>query len=145
MPYYAFCYNTTPHTDFPYSPFELIFGKTAILPNNVRKPESIEPLYNYEQYYSELKFKLQTAATKTNKLLNEIKSKRNLAQQSKANPIQITINDNVMLQNENRAKLDKIYNGPFKVIDIDHPNVTLLDETTNQKHIVHKNRITIIK
>ena len=145
LPYYAFCYNTTPHTDFPYSPFELMFGKTATLPNNARKPESIKPLYNYEQYYSELKFKLQTAATKTNQLLEEIKHKRNLAQQSKINPIQITINDKVMLQNENRTKLDKIYNGPYKIIDIEHPNVTLLDENTNQKHTVHKNRLVIIK
>ena len=43
---------------------------------------------------------------KTNKLLNEIKHKRNIAQQPKANTTQITINDNAMLQNENRTKLD---------------------------------------
>lgn len=27
LPYYTFCYNTSPHTDHEFTPFELVFGK----------------------------------------------------------------------------------------------------------------------
>lgn len=141
LPYYAFCYNTTPHTDFPYTPYELVFGKTATLPNNLKNPTHIEPLYNYDQYFRELKYKLQVTAMRAKALIEKNKSKRNLIQQKRANPIDIKINEQVLIENPNRNKLDKIYKGPFKVIKIEHPNVIILDEKTNVQHKVHKNRI----
>lgn len=58
--YVAFCYNSMPHISFneQFTPFELIFGKKFnilnIFSNNV-----IEPIYNIENYASELKYKLQ--------------------------------------------------------------------------------------
>lgn len=46
-----------------------------------------------------------------------------------------------MLENPNRNKLDKVYSGPFRIIDIQHPNVILFDQATNKQYIIHKNRI----
>lgn len=139
LPYYAFCYNTTPHTDFPYTPFELIFGHTANLPETLRNPNEIEPIYNYDEYYTELKFKLKSAAQKTNELVNKIKLKRQNNQIENSKPSKIQIDDYVMLENHNRAKFDKLYKGPYKVIEINHPNITILDENNNQQYTVHKN------
>ena len=141
LPYYAFCYNTTPHSNFLYTPFELIFGRTAKLPNNISKPTEIEPIYNYDEYYSELKQKLQFSAMKTKQIMDRIKRKRIEKQEKTSKPIEIKVHDKVMLENENRTKFDKIYKGPYEVIKIDHPNVTLVDTETKQEKIVHKNRI----
>lgn len=141
LPYYAFCYNTTPHTDFPYTPYELVFGKMVTLPSNLKNPTQIEPLYNYDQYYNELKYKLQDTAIKTKELIDKVKNKRNTIQQNKANPIDLKIHDRVLIENASRNKFDKIYKGPFKVIKIEHPNVTIVDEETNIQHVLHKNRI----
>lgn len=57
-----------------------------------------------------------------------------------SSPINITIGDTVYLQKENRRKLDQVYTGPFKIININHPNVTIEDNSKNHQ-IVHKNRI----
>lgn len=139
LPYYAFCYNTTPHTDFPYTPFELIFGHTANLPGNLKNPNEIEPIYNYDEYFTELRYKLKVAAQKTNELINRIKLKRQQNQIENTKPNTIELNDYVMLENRNRTKFDKIYKGPYKVIEINHPNITIIDENNNQKYTVHKN------
>lgn len=141
LPYYSFCYNTTPHTGFPYSPFELVFGKSATLPNNLKNPDSIEPVYNFNTYYTELKHRLQTTAAKAKIIIDRIKSKRNSNQLSKANPIEIKLGDKVMLEIPNRNKLDNVYKGPFTVTRIDHPNVKIENKSSNATHIVHKNRI----
>lgn len=141
IPYYAFCYNTTPCTDIPYTPYELVFGKMATLPNNLKNPTRIEPIYNYDQYYAELKYKLQATAIRTQNIIDKVKNNRNTKQQVTAKPINIEIDDLVMLENPNRNKLDKVYKGPYKVINIAHPNITILDEATNIQHTVHKNRV----
>lgn len=141
LPYYSFCYNTTPHTDFPYSPFELVFGKLATIPNNIKNANFIEPVYNFENYYSELKNKLQTSAARARIIIDKLKIKRNSKQLADSIPIEVKLGDNVMLEVPNRSKLDKVYKGPFTVIKIEHPNVTIENKTNQTKHIIHKNRI----
>lgn len=56
--FYEFSYNTTPHTDHNFTPFELVFGKKATLPHDTIQNNN-EPIYNYDSYKSELKFKLK--------------------------------------------------------------------------------------
>lgn len=48
--------------------------------------------------------------------------------------------DTVYLQKENRRKLEQVYTGPYKIVDINHPNVSIQDSTGNCQ-TVHKNRI----
>ena len=141
LPYYTFVYNTTPHTDFIYTPFELVFGHSAGLPQHITNIQKLDPIYNLEDYYSELKHKLQLAAIKTKQMLDKQKQKR-ISQQI-VNPLQLQINDRVMLANENRTKLDKIFKGPFIVVEINHPNVKIFDPSTKKEQIVHKNRIKL--
>ena len=61
IPYYTFAYNTTPHVDTDYSPYELIYGKLATLPNTLY--ENKEKIYNLENYSNELKLRLNKSIT----------------------------------------------------------------------------------
>lgn len=140
LPYYSFCYNTTPHTEHSYAPFELIFGTQPNFPKSIKETKKIDPLYNHEAYYKELKFKLQTAAIRAKELLEKSKDKR-IQQQDNKNPIDIQINDEVWLKKENRKKLDQIYLGPFQVVEINHPNVKIKNKLNNEFQTVHKNRL----
>lgn len=138
IPYYCFCYNTSPHSDHQYTPFELVFGRQPNYPSSLKNIDRIDPVYNIENYHNELKFKLQTAAFKARELLDIAKQKR--ISTTSSSPINVTIGDTVYLQKENRRKLDQVYTGPFKIISINHPNVTIEDNLKNHQ-TVHKNRI----
>lgn len=140
LPYYSFCYNTTPRPDFHYTPFELIFGHQAVIPQKLMNPKTIDPNYNIDQYYFELREKLQSASLKTKQLLTSQKIKQNQKQEIYANPIDIKLEDKVLVTNENRHKLDPVYKGPYIVKNINHPNVTLVDEKNNRL-VIHKNRL----
>lgn len=140
MKYYEFSYNTTPHSDHGYTPFELVFGRKAILPQDLYNG-IIEPIYNIESYKNELQFKIQ----KSNKLAREKLISQKLLRSQKsantANPIEVKEGEIVYLSNENRRKLDAFYNGPYIVTKIQNQNCEILNEITNKSMIVHKNRL----
>lgn len=139
--YYTFNFNTTPHIEHGYTPYELVFGQKAKLPHDFDKNTNHEPIYNIEQYFNELKFRLQ----KTNEIAKEnlIKRKetRQLTDYDKYHPIDLKIGDQIYISNENRKKLDPFYLGPYTVKEINDPNCTIVNQTTNKHTIVHKNRI----
>ena len=141
LPYFSFFYNTTPHTEHTFAPFELIFGTQANYPSKITNNTRIDPIYNYDAYFKELKHKLQTAALKAKTLLEQSKQKRINTQSKFSNPINVHIGDQVWLKKENRRKLDPVYSGPFTIVNIQHPNVTIVNQISNEKQIVHKNRI----
>ena len=140
LPYYSFCYNTTPRPDFHYTPYELIFGHPVTLPQNLKNPKALEPNYNLDQYHLELKQKLQAARLRTGELLDKQKIDRNNKHETQARPIEIKLNDKVMITNENRNKLNPVYKGPYTVVAINHPNVTISNENA-EPYTVHKNRL----
>lgn len=59
IPFCVFMMNTSVNATTSYTPFELMFGLKANTPISVCK--SPEVVYNYNDYYFELKFKLQNA------------------------------------------------------------------------------------
>lgn len=138
--FYSFVYNTTSHTDTDYTPFELIFGRKANLPQDIFK-NKVDPVYNVEQYCNELKYKLQ----KSNLIAKEklIKEKHNRLQNLNkyTNSIKISKGDLVYITNENRKKLDPHYIGPYKVKEVQEQNCKLEELNSRKLTIVHKNRI----
>lgn len=140
LPFYTFCYNTTPHSSHQYTPFELVYGKQPNYPSTLQNTVSIEPVYNIENYASELKFKIQTAAIKARELLELAKSKRISIQSEESYPIEVKVTDKVWLKNENNRKLDPTYIGPFEVVDINHPNLKIRNRD-GKLQTVHKNRV----
>lgn len=141
LPYFTFYYNTTPHSAHNFAPFELLFGKQANYPNELKNVKTIEPVYNHDLYYKEVKFKLQTAAQKAKTLLEKAKQKLTTNHKRHARPITIKLGDQVWLKKENRRKLDPVYSGPYKITGINHPNATIENQTTKETQTVHKNRL----
>lgn len=140
MKYYEFNYNTTPHSDHGYTPYELVFGFKAILPQELQT-DRVEPVYNLEAYKNELRYKIQKSNCLAREKLIAQKLMRSQKSEQTSNPIEIQIGDQVYLTNENRRKLDSFYNGPYLVTQIDNQNCKIQHQTTNNSLIVHKNRL----
>lgn len=117
--YYQFCFNTTPHTEHGLTPFELIFGHKANLPQNIFNNNVIEPIYDIDQYSNELKFKIQNSSAIAKQNLIDNKYKRQSIANRNINPISLNPGDKVHIKNENRKKLDSVYIGPYIIDEIE--------------------------
>ena len=140
--YFIFTYNTTPNIslDLKYSPYELIFSKTPNL-LDINKNNQLDPVYNIDNFAIEAKYRLQLAHIHAQDLLQKAKLRNKIQYDKNSNPLDLKINEKVILTNEGRKKHEKIYKGPYIVISIGDQNVTIKDLKNNKKIIVHKNRI----
>ena len=137
--YFTYCYNTTPTSTHGYTPFELVYGK--IPPSyDFLTTNTVDPLYNYEAYDKELKFRLQTSQKRAAEMLEKAKKAAKIRYDLKSNPQSIQVNDMVYLRDESSHKLDSIYKGPYQVLEVsDNGNCTIKTNKNNQT--VHKNRL----
>lgn len=141
LPYWCFSYNTTVHSETKYTPYELVFGHLCVLPSNLCT--TVEPLYNFDNYVTEFKFRLQKAQQDARNNLVKSKQSRKLIYDKIVSPITYKTGDKLLLKNETGSKLDTLYNGPYIVIEDMEPNVKII---INGKHeIVHKNRTKLYK
>ncbi|XP_067620910.1 retrovirus-related Pol polyprotein from transposon 412 isoform X12 [Eurosta solidaginis] len=143
LKYFTFLHNTTSSTVFDnqFSPYELVFGKKATLPNELTK-EKIDPIYNVENYAKEVKFRMQKTHKMAQNLINKNKLQSKNLYDKTARPLIVKIGDRVLLQKEPHHKHEKIYQGPFIITKINEPNVTIFDEVKNKEKVVHKNRLS---
>lgn len=135
LPFWTFSYNTTVHTETKYTPFELVFGKICTLPSDLGL--SIEPLYNYNDYPKEMKFRLQRAQYDAKNNLLDSKFKRKILYDRKSYPVTYKKGDLILIKNQIGDKLSSVYNGPFVVLEDVSPNVKILKN--NKEYIIHKN------
>lgn len=139
LKFYQFSWNTTPNHEInDFSPYQLVYGREANLPLFVF--EKLQPVYNFDNYAKELKFRIQTAQNLASKCLEKAKETRKLAYDSNARPIELKIGDLVKVTNEGRSKFDPFYQGPFTVTEISNPNVTLR-KSDDTLFTVHLNRV----
>lgn len=138
VPYWCFSYNNTVHTETKYTPYELVFGKLSNIPSNVCN--NLEPLYNFDDYPKELKYRLQNACNDARNNLVESKHKRKEKFDKTSNNTIYEVGDEVLVLNGNKnSKLDPIYKGPYIVLEDKNPNVVLnIDDKSVE---VHKNRV----
>lgn len=141
IPYWVFAFNNTVHTETKYTPHELVFGKLSKIPTNIT--DSADPLYNFDNYPLELKYRLQTAwqDARTNLVLSKIKRKE--VHDVKANSKDYAVNDKVLITKETGTKLEEVYSGPYTVLKVHDPNITL--NINNKEVIVHKNRVKLYR
>lgn len=137
LQFWCFSFNTVIHSETKYSPYELVFGKPCNLPSNLKN--CIEPLYNPYDYALELKYRLQVAQNDARKNLIESKIKRKCNYDKNMNPVTYKKDDLILLKNETAKKLEKLFKGPFKVVEDLGANVKIIKEN-NKTDIVHKNR-----
>lgn len=136
LPFWCFTYNNTVHSSTKYTPFELVFGKQSELP--CRISSRVEPLYNPDDYCLDLKYRLQVAHRDAQENLIKTKQCRKTNYDKNVNSVTYKQGDFLLVKNENRSKLDCLYNGPFKVIREEEPNVIIL--VNGKQETVHKNR-----
>lgn len=139
LPVYTFCYNTTPNVTHEFTPYELVFGKKVNLPDSFGN--SVEPLYNVDNYNNEMKYRLQAARSRARKYIETAKANQKLRYDRKLKLISLEIGDKVKITNETRHKMDPCYVGPFTIINIsDNNNIEIEDQSKNRQ-IVHRNRV----
>jgi hypothetical protein len=139
LPYWCFAYNTTEHTQTGYTPFELVFGRTCIKPNNLSTVSSI-PIYNPDNYKVELQHRLRVAWKEAHDNLVKNKEKRKEFLDQSMRIKEYKPGDQILLKKENRkGKLDDLYIGPFKVTKCADPNIEI--QIKDRKQLVHKNRV----
>lgn len=135
----AHAYNNTPHSSTGFAPIELLFGFVSEIPTNLkRKPE---PVYTWDKYVSELKYKLQTSFTlaRENLLKNKLVAKKR--HDSTIRPVDLAVNDKVLLKNETRtSKLSPVWIGPFEVITV-HSNHNVTIKKRGKPIRVHIDRL----
>lgn len=137
VPFWAFAFNNTVHSETKYTPFELVFGKTCKLPTSLLNNN--QPIYNFDDYNHELRFRLKSALDDARTNLIESKNKRKCRLDKNCKEINFKFNDKVLLKSETNNKLEAIYKGPYKVIKDEAPNIII--KINNKLITVHKNRV----
>lgn len=124
LPYFSFAYNSTVHLATGYAPFELMFGKNNLLPDGTLQKLS-EPCYDYDEYLSELKFRLRLALQDAKSLQISNKKKRKLCYDRKyeTKTKEYVTGDFILLKNEAGNKLENVYRGPYEVTKVDDKNL----------------------
>lgn len=141
--YFVFAYNTTPNVcfDLKYSPYELVYGKTPKL-IDFTKDNTIDPIYNIDDFARESKYRLQLAHIHARDLLNKAKLRNKQNVDKTANPINVDKNDKVVVTNDGRKqKHEQSYKGPYIVDEVKNSNVLVKDLKTNKIKEIHKNRL----
>lgn len=136
IPYWCFSYNTSVHSSTKFTPYELVFGKQCNLPSNLRS--TIDPIYNFDDYAIELKYRLQKSQNDAKTNLINCKTLRKIKYDRSINPVEYKQGDLVLVKNENISKLDPLYLGPYTVVKNLSPNVVIL--VNGKEKTVHKNR-----
>ena len=75
LTYFVYCFNTTPSIAHNYCPHELVYGKQSNLPKHFNSIDTIDPLYNIDDYAKEVKFRLETAYKRARIFLEKNKAK----------------------------------------------------------------------
>jgi hypothetical protein len=90
-----YVYNTTEHSATGYTPFELIFGHQSTLPSALTDDPG--PQYNYDDYVTELKNRLQTAHQMARETLVSSKTRSKDYYDKKAESPNLSVGDKALL------------------------------------------------
>lgn len=137
-----FTMNTSVNQSTQYTPFELLYGFKCEIPHSVRKPP--EPLYNYDNYACELRYRLQKAheIARINQLSAKERSKKYV--DKRMNSEAFDVGDEVFLKSEKQKgegrKLQALYDGPFEVVGI-VSDVNTEINIGRKTVVVHNNRL----
>ncbi len=115
LPFVTFNYNTNIHTTTGQIPFELMYGRSPILPFDQQQP--VVTLSQDPTHVSKLKqhIEILTKQAKSN-ILQQQKRYKDRYDHHRAKPI-YKLNDLVLIQVLNRRnKFDIRYEGPFRII-----------------------------
>jgi hypothetical protein len=137
LPFACFTYNTTPHSVTKYTPYKVLFGRTANIPGKLQRQP--QPLYNFDDIVRDIKYKMQNYQQLARERLIKFKESQRL--KVKSNSHDFKENDLALLKVENKQKLDPICKGPYEIKEIEDSNA-IIQEVGKRKHqTVHVNRL----
>jgi len=134
-------YNTSVHEGTKYTPYELVFGRTAYISTSEPSLEG-EPNITYVEYLTLLFNKLKHAQKVARDNLTMAKTKSKYYYDKKINPYIFNESDYIyLLKQSQKGKLDNQYIGPFVILDkIGNHNVKLAIGRKRTK-IVHEDKL----
>jgi hypothetical protein len=140
--YAVYVYNTTVHTTTAYTPFELAYGFKSEVPSALREIPNVQ--YNYKNYLTELKGRLQSTHEVARQKLIPSKERSKEYYDKDSETFEFQVGQKVLLFDETvrrgrSKKLSPQYVGPYNVLAVDGVNVTIKKGRTTQK--IHVNRI----
>lgn len=140
IPFAVFAYNTTPHSQTTFMPFELIFGFKPTLPNSIQTHP--DPPYNFDDYCTELKYRLQTSWSIAKEQLLQHKERSKKIYDSNTFSKTFHEGDDVLLEIENQSstKTKPLRDGPYKVIKKVSDENSII-QIGNKFVTVHNNRL----
>lgn len=115
IPLAMFTYNTHIHKSTNFTPFELVFAHKANIPKSIIEPPEFR--HSYDDYYSNLKLKINRALDIARENLMSSKEKFKLYYDRNIRPIEFKVNDLVYIHNKNikpglSKKLSPNFKGP---------------------------------
>lgn len=139
IPFAIFVYNSTPHSSHKFMPFELVYGYKPNIPVSMQKPP--EPLYNYNDYSFEMKFRLQNTWQIARNNLISAKEIAKKSYDKSTHSTKFEIGDKVLLKNETRSsKFDPPWHGPYEIMEI-NSEVNSTIQIGRSLKLVHNNRL----
>lgn len=139
MTHFAFCYNIAKNTSngCQFSPFELIFGRQSNLPSDFGT--KIAPVYNFDNYAFELKYRMEMAHKETAEYIKKIKVQMKSFYDKYSRPINFCVGDRVKVRNEPYDKFKFVYSGPFNILEVKDENLVI--DLNGKRYKIHKNRV----
>ncbi|KAL4136285.1 hypothetical protein QTP88_007833 [Uroleucon formosanum] len=107
--------SSTEHTSTGYQPYSLLFGRRLEIP--IKLSHEPEPRYNYDNYYFDLKQKMQEShkIAKENLIKRKVKSKQ--IYDNNENSIEIHVKDQILLRDKTQKnKLNPLWIGPYELL-----------------------------
>lgn len=131
--------NNTRHNATRLTPMDCLFGFSADLPTSLSKPP--EPIYNHENYFNILKYKIRKTHQIARKNLMDSKRVTKRYYDRRTNQITYSIGDKILLKNPCRQnKFSPIWLGPYEIKDLKGTVNAVVQVGRNLKTI-HYNRL----
>lgn len=124
LDYAFFAYNNSYNIATGFSPFELLYARPSKLPTEIVRRDV--PVYNYENYAKELRFRLKTYhdLARENIIKAKEENKKYYDRGRKNTFLELKVNDLVlMLRATKKYKYENPYEGPYRVETILAPGV----------------------